>query len=247
MIIKRITQKLLNQSWGELLVEILVVIVGVFLAIQVENWNEARKELVQEEALLESLYADLAENKNIGERYIDRYSEVERDALKLLEIAKSEQEPTTSDFYSTINGTFATRPPRFISNTWDVLTASGQLTIIQNADIKEEVADLYQLLEGFSQALAQRAEVDREEMERFLMDRLDYRRFVYALHPEDLSFPEFDNEEVVMLDPSVRAELENLSMRGWHTARDFRLNLTRTLESRQAIENSLAEELKRFD
>lgn len=79
------------------------------------------------------------------------------------------------------------------------------------------------------------------------MDRLDYRRFVFTLHPEDLSFPEFKNEEVVELDLPIREELKNLSMRGWHTARDFRLNLTRTLEIRQEIENNLAEELKRFD
>ncbi len=247
MIIKRISQRILNRNWRELSVEILVVVVGVFLAIQVENWNEARKERGQEKALLESLYTDLTENKEIGERYVERYSEIETDALKLLKIAQSKQEPTSNDFYHIINGTFGVRPPRFIRNTWDVLTASSQLTIIKNADIKEEVAEFYQLVADFSRALEQRAESDREEMEQFLMDRMDYRRFVFALHSEDLSFPEFEKEDVVALDANIRSELENLSMRGWHTARDFRLNLTSTLDLRQEIEDKLAEELKRFD
>ena len=57
----------------EFFVELLVVVVGVFLAIQVENWNSARKELNQEKLLLASLHAEFVENMAIGKRSRTRF------------------------------------------------------------------------------------------------------------------------------------------------------------------------------
>ena len=48
MIIKRLSQNLLAQNWKELCLELFIVVVGVLLALQVDNWNEARKALAQE-------------------------------------------------------------------------------------------------------------------------------------------------------------------------------------------------------
>lgn len=43
MIIRRIIDQLRKQEWGVVVVELLVVVVGIFLGLQVTNWNEDRK------------------------------------------------------------------------------------------------------------------------------------------------------------------------------------------------------------
>jgi hypothetical protein len=48
MPVKRIANSLMDMNLKELLFEVFVVFVGVFLGMQVDNRNEARKELAQE-------------------------------------------------------------------------------------------------------------------------------------------------------------------------------------------------------
>jgi hypothetical protein len=241
------SRALMDKNMKEFLVELLVVVVGVFLAIQVDNWNAARKELDQERLLLTSLRTEFVENRGIGERSIELFQEVEAAALRLLAISEAEQDPTISEFYSVLNSAIAIRPPRLNSNTWDVLVASGQLTIIQNARIKEEVADFYKRVAAYSDVFMRRAESDSGEAEATLMKHLDLVDFVYTLHPADLKYLEYDSKEVLALDPHVRADLRNLSIQTWHNARDFRGNLTSSLEGLQEIEDQIDNELKRLE
>jgi hypothetical protein len=62
-----------------------------------------------------------------------------------------------------------------------------------------------------------------------------------------LRFLEFEYDDAIELGDPARRELRNLSILTWHVARDYEGNMTRTLEIRQEIEDSLTEELKRFD
>jgi hypothetical protein len=247
MLIKRISKSLMNQNWKEIIVELFVVVVGVFLAIQVDNWNSARGELDHERLLLESLHAEFVDNESIGTGAIERFKEVEAAALRLLEIAEAEQNSTKLELYSVLNDALAIRAPRFNSNTWDVLVSSGQLTILQNARIKETVADFYKLVATYSEFYVQRAENDSGEAALTLIKHLDLVRYVYTLHPEDLPFLQYDSEEVQVLDQTLRAELRNLSIQIWHIARDFRGNLAASLKKRQEIEDRIANELSRFN
>ncbi len=246
MLVKRIANSLMNMNLKELLFEVFVVVVGVFLAMQVDNWNEARKELAQERLLLESLHTEFVNNKAVGDRSIEKFEEVEAAALRLLEIAEAEQNPTKSEFYSVLNDALAIRPPRFNSNTWDVLVASGQLTILRNPEIKEGVAEFYKQVATYSDVFLQRAESESGEAEATLMRHLDLVSFVYTLHPEDLPSLKYDSEQVLILDQPVRVELRNLGIQAWHNARDFRGNLSASLERRQEIEDKIANELNRF-
>ena len=112
----------MSQRWRDVVVELLIVIVGVFLAIQVENWNEGRKELAQEKVLLESLRDDFVENQRIGKHRIGQYTRAEAAALELRRIAQTETEANVEEFYEVINDANSVWPPSFVSNTWDLLT-----------------------------------------------------------------------------------------------------------------------------
>ena len=50
MILQRLTTAIRHQNWSQIITEILIVVIGIFLGLQVQAWYEDRAERVQEEA-----------------------------------------------------------------------------------------------------------------------------------------------------------------------------------------------------
>ncbi len=59
MILRRITEHVRTQNWFAVGIDFLIVVVGVFVGIQVSNWNAARIDQVRAEKYLERIGADL--------------------------------------------------------------------------------------------------------------------------------------------------------------------------------------------
>ena len=77
---RRIRQQLLTKNkFSKYLLyvigEIVLVMVGILLALQVNNWNEQRKSNLQEKALLEELQKNLQSNLDILDGYIAIHEE----------------------------------------------------------------------------------------------------------------------------------------------------------------------------
>ncbi len=58
MLLRRITQHVKDQNWFAVFIDFLIVVVGVFIGIQVANWNEERAERALEKEYLERIYFD---------------------------------------------------------------------------------------------------------------------------------------------------------------------------------------------
>lgn len=58
MILRRLAGRLRQQDWLAVTIELVLVIAGVFLGIQVANWNEQRKDRATEAAYLERIAQD---------------------------------------------------------------------------------------------------------------------------------------------------------------------------------------------
>lgn len=69
MILRRIAQRLKQHDWTAVAIELAMVIVGVFIGIQVSNWNESRKEHSLEATYMnriaEDIRGDIAEMDEI--------------------------------------------------------------------------------------------------------------------------------------------------------------------------------------
>lgn len=62
MILRRVISHFRKQEWTAIALDFLIVVVGVFIGIQVSNWNEQRRERAIEHQYLERLYGDLQES-----------------------------------------------------------------------------------------------------------------------------------------------------------------------------------------
>ncbi len=61
MILRRITQHVRDQNWTAIGIDLVIVILGVFLGIQLGNWNEAQDEVARERLLLGELRGELTQ------------------------------------------------------------------------------------------------------------------------------------------------------------------------------------------
>lgn len=59
MILRRISQAIRRQDWFTVLIEIAIVVIGLLIGLQINNWNEARADRVQENAFIERLVVDV--------------------------------------------------------------------------------------------------------------------------------------------------------------------------------------------
>jgi hypothetical protein len=59
MLLRRITEHIRTQNWFAVGLDFLIVVSGVFIGIQVANWNDARKERAAEQRYLVELARDL--------------------------------------------------------------------------------------------------------------------------------------------------------------------------------------------
>ena len=62
MSLRRVTEHVRAQNWTAIGIDLMIVVVGVFIGIQVSNWNDTRNELARERLLLGELRAELAES-----------------------------------------------------------------------------------------------------------------------------------------------------------------------------------------
>jgi hypothetical protein len=72
MILRRVTEHIKAQNWFAVGLDFVIVVVGVFIGIQVSNWNESRVERLEEQAILVRLVEDYRELIDGGGAYLAR-------------------------------------------------------------------------------------------------------------------------------------------------------------------------------
>lgn len=72
MILRRISTALKRQDWTTVLIEFGLVIFGVLIALQVNKWNVARQERMDERAVLVRLHAEVVTAEAISVAAMER-------------------------------------------------------------------------------------------------------------------------------------------------------------------------------
>ena len=124
--------------------EILLVVIGILIALQVNNWNEHRKQKIQENYYLEQLLADFEFNKSEAERNL-QFSVFQSKNARL--IIKSLAEPLDEDetikWYYAINHLWFLPHPNYNESSWGELKSTGHLELISNKDIVENISSFF--------------------------------------------------------------------------------------------------------
>jgi len=119
--------------------EIILVMIGILLALQVNNWNNKRIELNQEKEIIIKLHKDFLENKKNLAVYLEELS-IEMDAqITLMNlIGASKEELYKHNLDSLLYVSFGSSEVAFADNTIKNIMQSGRLDLLKN----EKLTDL---------------------------------------------------------------------------------------------------------
>jgi len=145
MIIKRMARFIRQHDWSAVIVEIIVVIVGLMLAFQLDRWGEERGERAQEAQYVARLIADVeADLEAVG--FAVKMQTMRLDRVDLLMAVVADPETATSrpvEFLGAIlNSTFLYTPIP-ASHTFEDLRSTGNMRLIRNPEIKDLLHDYY--------------------------------------------------------------------------------------------------------
>ena len=107
MILRRFSQALREQNWTAIVIEFVLLVVGVFLGIQVSNWNTERETMQKSAVFTERLKADLRAESWRYQFLLAYYRDV-RDATEAAADALSGKRPLSNEEFL-VNASVARR------------------------------------------------------------------------------------------------------------------------------------------
>jgi len=172
MLLRRITKHVTDQNWFAVFIDFLIVVVGVFIGIQVANWNEERIERSLEREYLEQLHDDFVKSIKGQSRdvsFLNRQLSDYEIILNSLDACNVETNDEKA-FQRGINTIGYINPPRIFRRTVDEMSAAGRTNIIQNQILKDQLSDVIALVEwrgnSFTQSVARTNERNRQNIEK---------------------------------------------------------------------------------
>ena len=144
LIMENKTSKYLKYAIGE----IVLVVVGILIALQINNWNEWRKERKLEIVVLNDIKDNIIRNNVLIEEAIKTIDEINISTGIVNSYSNSESIPD-SDFMD--HYTQATRSGTFLfklnTDGYESLKSIG-FTIVENEMLKDEILSLYEVTYG---------------------------------------------------------------------------------------------------
>ncbi len=145
MILRRITEHVKAQNWFAVGIDFLIVVVGVFVGLQVSNWNDARTDQTRARAYLERIGADLdADIASVSDRssFWGNVSDYGAKGISYAETGVA----VDSSYWELLLAYFqASQVAEFVTlqATYDELKSAGELGLIADLKLRDELADYY--------------------------------------------------------------------------------------------------------
>jgi hypothetical protein len=144
MLLRRITEHVRAQSWLAVALDLLVVVVGIFLGLQVDGWNEARKERAREQAYLEQIHTDFEKTikqiEFMAEFHAMRATDLDWlvDSITSGELAEDDERRFRNAFISM----YQLPPLGATMGVYEAMKASADLALIRDQRIKSCLVSL---------------------------------------------------------------------------------------------------------
>ena len=242
MILRRVIQNVREQNWTAIAVEFVILVIGVFLGIQVSNWNEERIDRNREVFYLTALKEDFGAITAELQADIVSYEKIAGSMTLLLEQSRMPQPDAPLEALNAAAALLVRMEGTpIVSDTYDNLTGSGDLAIIESQEVKNALSSF------LGKADVIRLVANTHEMQLvsifqpYIIEHLDY----VGMFRQDRGVPTsaaFEPERILSALPT--AEFRNVVAVKWDTATDIRGLLLAALAEAQGIEVLLDREIE---
>jgi hypothetical protein len=145
MSLRSLAARFRQQDWTAVAIEILIVIVGVFIGLQVSNWNDTRKENERGREYLQRLQAELLQDANTLTQISKFWSDVEANGQMAMAYAEEGVLHEGSAWRTLLAYHQASQvwPYRKPDVTFQEISSTGSLLLIRDTALRERIARHY--------------------------------------------------------------------------------------------------------
>ena len=198
MILRRIANGIKNQDWFVVLIEIFIVVIGIYIGLQVDDWNKARQDRQVEQLYLQELYEDVQSDRETLTVMIENSENILHQMSDFLEQSALETPTWTLAEMNQTLRLIQNMPTVIVARrAFENLTGSGDLKLIRSRPLKNALAQY------FSRAEVTELVQSTHEMELvqtyqpYIIENLDYQAVYYA-RIDDIELPPSLNEGRVL-------------------------------------------------
>jgi hypothetical protein len=188
MILRRLAKAMTEQKWLTVVVELVIVVLGIFIGLRVTEWSDDRKLERQEAVYLGILHNDVeAMQGNVRSRMARReaLAATMRAALTGLESCDA-----SADTRAALEETFESYQSGpgigIIDATYNEMVSSGSLARIGNQDLKRAIATT------FSELNTLNARLNSFRVSMPVVDRIVWKRVAYSIDTAGVIKVRFD-------------------------------------------------------
>jgi hypothetical protein len=146
---RKIRQKMLTENkFGKYLTyaigEIILVVIGILIALSINNWNENRKNSIEEKAILENLLENLNLSKIQSEQLISEEHQLKQNLIQILGVDSNDNKVNAKIISDSIfkNTVWDLQSDMPTFNAYNNLKSTNKLSLIKNKNINEKFTEL---------------------------------------------------------------------------------------------------------
>ena len=124
--------------------EIILVVIGILIALSINNWNENRKNSIEEKAILENLLENLNLSKIQSEQLISEEHQLKQNLIQILGVDSNDNKVNAKIISDSIfkNTVWDLQSDMPTFNAYNNLKSTNKLSLIKNKNINEKFTEL---------------------------------------------------------------------------------------------------------
>ena len=152
MILRRVVEHVKAQNWTAIGIDLVIVVVGVFIGIQVANWNEALAARAQQEVYIERLHKDFEGIRARLSLHLEHYEHAAEGGDYVLALigagnAVPSDDPIDRDrLQRGLDALMSPRVPPQAPATYIEMVSEGQLSGVRPSELRDKLAEHDRLL-----------------------------------------------------------------------------------------------------
>ena len=180
MILRRITKHVKDQNWFAVGLDFIIVVVGILIAFQITNWNEARADRGEEIQYLHALQADMDASRielDNQLNFLNRQNEAQR---ILAEYSAQNIDDLSAERINQLIhvGVYELYPLNPPQSAFEEMKSSGKLWLIQRVELRKKLQELEAALAVVAAWQADVSEIYYRFSDPFLLESYPVRNIV---------------------------------------------------------------------
>jgi hypothetical protein len=229
---RKIRQKMLTENkFGKYLTyaigEIILVVIGILIALSINNWNENRKNSIEEKAILENLIENLNLSKIQSEQLISEENQLKQNLIQILGVNSNDSRVNAKIISDSIfkNAVWDLQSDMPTFNAYNNLKSTNKLSLIKNKNINEKFTELEFRQNKLNDILEDRLSVHQIRIDDILEKEINFIPLVKSNIPTINIENESKNNYLQVLEIKRIRNLLGMKLSFTQDVIDFRKNL----------------------